>query len=140
MQEIGVVLRPAAVLPRHAAEKVVDELGNQDVAKGGVWVVNPGLWQRYDRPWDGLAGMTGSSKLVGTIGSAYGSPTRYDITLYRVTITAHGVECGWTIESLCDDALGYAGLTLASCPRANLSHPPAYDPFKHPFETLHIAS
>jgi hypothetical protein len=140
MQEIGVVLRPAAVLPRHAAEKVVDELSNQDVAKGGVWVVMPRLWQRYDKPWDGIAGMAGSSKLIGTIGSAYGSPTRYEITLYRVTITVHGVEAGWSIESLCDDALGYAGLSLANCPRANLTRPPAYDPFKHPFEDLHVAS
>ncbi|HVT63967.1 MAG TPA: hypothetical protein VHD81_02315 [Mycobacteriales bacterium] len=140
MQEIGVVLRPAAVLPRHAAEKMVEELSNQDVGKGGVWSVLPGLWQRFDKPWDGVAGMTGNSKLIGTIGSAYGSPTRYEITLYRATLTAHGAELGWTIASLCDDALGYAGLTLASCPRANLSRPPSHDPFKHPFESLHIAS
>jgi hypothetical protein len=119
---------------------MVEELTNQDVGKGGVWSVLPGLWQRFDKPWDGVAGMTGSSKLIGTIGSAYGSPTRYEITLYRVTLTAHGADLGWTIASLCDDALGYAGLTLANCPRANLSRPPDHDPFKHPFETLHIAS
>lgn len=140
MQEIGVVLRPAAVLPRFAAEKVVDALSKDDVAKGGVWVVNPGLWQRYDKPWDGIAGMAGGSKLIGTIGSAYGSPTRYEITLYRVTITAHGLECGWTIESLCDDALRYADLSLANCPRANLARPPEQDPFKIAYDRLHIAS
>ena len=140
MQEIGVVLRPAAVLPRFAAEKVVESLSNLDVASGGVWVVNPGLWQRYDKPWDGLAGMTGSSKLIGTIGSAYGSPTRYEITLYRVTITPHGVESGWTIESLCDDALAHADLSLANCPRANLAQPPEQDPFKHPYNHLHAVS
>ncbi len=129
MQETAVVLRPAAVLPRSAAEKVVDALGDLDVSKGGVWIVNPGLWQRFDKPWDGPVGR-GSAKLVGTIGSAYGTPTRYDITLYRVTITAAGEEGGWTVESLCDDALGYAGMSLNNCPRADMNAPPVNDPFR----------
>jgi hypothetical protein len=141
MSEVGVVLRPAAVLPRIQAEKVVEALSDLDVAKGGVWIVNPGVWQRYDKPWDGTGGMAGSSKLVGTIGTAYGSPTKYDITLYRVTLTAHGMENGWTIERLCDDALGYAGLSLANCPRADLNQPPDHDPFRpdHVVHT-HLAS
>ncbi|HVV76060.1 MAG TPA: hypothetical protein VHC43_08500 [Mycobacteriales bacterium] len=129
MQEIGVVLRPAAVLPSSAAEKVVEGLSALDVSKGGVWIVNPGLWQRFDKPWDGVAGR-GSAQLIGTIGSAYGTPTRYDITLYRVTITAFGAEAGWTVESLCDDALGYAGMSLSNCPRADMNAPPVNDPFR----------
>jgi hypothetical protein len=141
MSEVGVVLRPAAVLPRAEAEKVVAALSALDVADGGVWNVSPGIWQRYDRPWDGLSGAMGSSNLVGSIGSAYGSPTRYEITLYRVTLTAIAVENGWTVDSLCDDALGHAGLTLANCPRANLTVPPEHDPF-HPHEEhdTHLAS
>jgi hypothetical protein len=129
MSEVGVVLRPAAVLPRFEAEKVVEALTDLDVSKGGVWIVNPGLWQRYDKPWDGVGGMVGSARLVGTIGCAYGSPTRYEITLYRVTLTAYGMDSEWTVESLCDDALGHAGLTLSNCPRATLSTPPEHDPF-----------
>lgn len=105
-------------------------LSRLDVADGGVWNVNPGVWQRFDKPWDGAGGMMGTSKLVGTIGAAYGSPTRYDITLYRVTVTDHGVANGWTVESVCDDALGHAGLSLASCTRAELKAPPTGDPFK----------
>jgi len=31
---------------------------------------------------------------------------------------------GWTVESLCDEALGFGGLTLATCPRADLKPPP----------------
>lgn len=130
MQETAVVLRPAAVLPRSAAEKVVEGLSALDVSKGGVWIVNPGLWQRFDKPWDGIGGGRGSSQLLGTIGSAYGTPTRYDITLYRVTITAFGEEAGWTVESLCDDALGYAALSLSNCPRADMNAPPVNDPFR----------
>ena len=147
MSDVGVVLRPAAVLPRSAAEKVVAALTALDVATGGIWNVSPGVWQRYDKPWDGIAGSAGTARLVGTIGSAYGSPTRYEITLYRVTLTAYGVAEGWSVEKLCDDALEHAGLTLASCPRATLSAPPGHDPFHvneeehaHDREATHLAS
>jgi hypothetical protein len=125
------VLRPAAILREAEGRRVVTALAGQDVADGGVWNINPGLWQRYDKPWDGPGGMAGSSKLIGTIGSTYGAPTRYDITLYRVTVTVHGTELGWTVDSLCNDALGYAGLTLENCHRAELKDPPKADPF-HP--------
>jgi hypothetical protein len=130
VSETTQVIRPAAVLRAVEGERVVAALKGLDVADGGIWNINPGMWQRYDKPWDGPGGMSGTAKLVGTIGSAYGSPTRYDITIYRVTISAHGAELGWTVESLCDDALGYAGLSLATCTRAELFNPPAADPFK----------
>ena len=55
---------------------------------------------------------------------AYGTPTRYEITLYRVTVTQFGHDNGWTVELLCDEALGYGGLTLGECPRAALNAPP----------------
>jgi hypothetical protein len=124
------VIRPAAILREVEARRVVAALTNLDVSDGGTWNITPGVWQRYDKPWDGASGMAGSAKLIGTIGSTYGAPTRYEITLYRVTVTAHGSELGWTTDSLCDDALGYAGLTLASCARAELKTPPTSDPFR----------
>jgi hypothetical protein len=129
MTDTTEVIRPAAILRQYEAQRVVDALGRLDVGQGGVWIVNPGLWQRYDRPWDGIGGMAGSSQLVGTIAATYGAPTRYDITIYRVTVTSHGQGRGWSVESLCNDALGYAGLTLASCTRAELIAPPSDDPF-----------
>ena len=55
---------------------------------------------------------------------AYGTPTKYEITLYRVTITRFGQDNGWSVELLSDEALGYGGLTLAECPRAALNAPP----------------
>jgi hypothetical protein len=124
------VIRPAAVLRALEVERVLDALSRLDVADGGIWNINPGVWQRFDKPWDGPGGMMGTSRLLGTIGAAYGSPTRYDITLYRVTVTDHGAANGWTVESICDDALGYAGLSLATCTRAELHAPPSSDPFK----------
>ena len=123
------VIRPAAVLRQLEAERVVASLSALDVSTGGVWIVNPGLWQRFDKAWDGVGGMAGSAKVVGTIATTYGAPTRYDITIYRVTLSDHGRILGWSVDSLCDEALGYAGLTLQSCPRAELTTPPVADPF-----------
>ena len=120
MSEQTTVIRPSAVLPARVARVVVAELESRDVGRGGVWSVSPGLWQRYDKAWDGVAGMRGSAQLVGTVGAVYGTPSKYDITIYRVTITSAGAAAGWTVEALCDDALQYADLTLASCPRTTL--------------------
>ena len=124
------VIRPSAVLGELAARSVVTELERRDVSRGGVWSASPGLWQRYDGPWDGVAGTRGSAQLVGSIAAVYGTPNKYDITIYRVTTTEYGRGCGWTVEDLCDDALQYADLTLATCPRAALVAPPAPDPFR----------
>lgn len=130
MADVSKVIRPAAVLRPHEAKIVTDELARLDVAAGGVWVTNPGMWQRFDRPWDGIAGSAGSSQLVGSIATTYGAPTKYEITIYRVSVTTFGQRDGWTVERLCNDALGYAGLTLANCARAELRDPPRPDPFR----------
>jgi hypothetical protein len=45
-----------------------------------------------------------------------------------VTITPFGAQHGWTVDDLCDEALGFGGYTLADCPRADLTPPPK--PFK----------
>ena len=122
---VNEVIRPAAVLPEDAARAVLVELAHRDVRSGGCWASSPTLWQRYDRPWDG-AGMSspGAAVLLGSLQVAYGTPTRYAITIYRATITTFGSEDGWTVEGLCDEALGFGGYTLAECPRADLKPPP----------------
>lgn len=121
------VIRPSAVLPESAARAVLVELAMRDVRQEGVWASSPTLWQRYDRPWD-TPDEPGTSELVGSLHVAYGTPTKYAITVYRATVTKVGASEGWTVESLCDEALGYGGYTLADCPRADLAPPPP--PFK----------
>jgi hypothetical protein len=123
------VLRPAAVLAHRAAAKVVSELERLDVGRDGVWSATSGLWQRYDQVWDGPGGTRGNAELVGSIGVMYDAPHRNQITIYRVVVTPAGEQAGWTVERLCDDALSWAGLTLASCPRAELATAPRADPF-----------
>ena len=63
-------------------------------------------------------------RLLGTIQVAYGVPTRYEITLFRATITTLGSQTGWTVTDLCNEALGFGKLTLETCPRADLKPPP----------------
>ncbi|MBV9098860.1 MAG: hypothetical protein JO079_12465 [Frankiaceae bacterium] len=118
------VIRPAAVLPEEAARAVLMQLALRDVRLGGVWDTEPALWRRYDTSWVAGHDQDTSAQLLGSIQVAYGVPTRYEITIFRATVTRAGSEQGWTVESLCDDALQYGALTLASCPRADLKPPP----------------
>ncbi len=117
------VIRPAAIVSEEAARRILVELALNDVQRGGVWSSDPSRWARFDKPWTG-PGAPGDAELLGTIAVAYGTPNRYDITIYRVTITRHGGALGWTVSSLCDDALAFGGLDIATCPRADLSPPP----------------
>ena len=117
------VIRPAAVIPEEAAHDVLMALSLRDVRVGGVWQAEPSVWRRFDAPWEGDDAGVGS-ELIGSIQIAYGVPTRYEITIFRATITKVGAQQGWTVEALCDEALAFGGLSLASCPRADLKPPP----------------
>ena len=128
-QDEGVVtevIRPAAVVPEEAARAILMQLALRDVRIGGVWDTEPALWRRFDQPWSsGQHDASEPSHLLGTLQIAYGVPTRYEITIFRATITKVGNEqYGMSVESLCDEALAYGGLTLATCPRADLKPPP----------------
>lgn len=117
------VIRPAAIVPEDAARAILVDLSLNDVRHDGLWLASPAMWVRFDRPW--LSQIEpGASKQMGTVHVAYGTPTRYDITIYRVVITTAGAAVGWTVESLTDAALAPGGLSLASCPRAVLHDPP----------------
>lgn len=118
------VIRPAAVLMESAAREILAGLADDDVRSGGHWVTSPGVWQRYDRPWGAGAKEPGESVHLGTVRSIYDSPQRYFVTIFRASITPEGLDAGWTVDSLCDDALKHASLTLADCPRAELGPTP----------------
>ena len=109
---------------------MLGELERLDVARGGIWNATSSLWQRYDAPWDGLGGSRGLAQLIGSIAVMYDAPNRHQITIYKVTVSAYGISLGWSVDSLCDDALSWVGLSLESCPRAELSAPPSTDPFR----------
>ena len=114
------VIRPAAVIPEESARSMLMELALRDVRSGGTWTAEPSVWRRFDRP----LGTGVEPRLLGSIQVAYGTPTRYEITIFRATVTAVGQAAGWTVTRLCDEALAFGGLTLAICPRADLKPPP----------------
>ncbi len=117
------VIRPAAIVPEESARAILMELALRDVQLGGHWLADPSRWARYDAPWV-ADGDPVPSELIGTIQVAYGTPSRYEITIYRVTVTAHGTALGYNVSSLCDEALAFGGLSLTTCPRATFSAPP----------------
>jgi hypothetical protein len=124
------VIRPAAVLSERSARLVVEGLKLDDVRSGGRWHAEPGCWRLFERPWKGKDERSAAAaSLIGSIQVAYGMPSRYEITIFRATITLAGVRLGLTVAALCDKALANADLTLATCPRIDLEPPPR--PFRH---------
>ena len=118
------VIRPAAVLSEGHARMILQGLADDDVREGGHWWTRVGTWRRYESPWAEGADAPGEAVHIGTISSVYDSPSRYCVTIFRVSLTAYGLRKGWTTASLCDDALRHAGLTLDECPRAHLMPTP----------------
>jgi hypothetical protein len=127
------VIRPAAVLHELSAREILAGLAEDDVRNGGYWWTSPGVWRRYDQAWPKGANEPGPAVHLGTISSIYDSPQRYSVTIFRASITPEGLEAGWTVESLCNDALKHASLSLAICPRAELTPPPR--PLRQPEAT-----
>ena len=125
---VSEVIRPAAIVPEEAARAILAELRGRSVEMNGCWVATAQRWSRYDGPGVDSNGQP-LGQLIGVIEAVYGASTRYEVTLYRVTVTPTGTEAGWTVERLCDEPLAYAGLTLASCPRAQMQPPPK--PFRN---------
>jgi hypothetical protein len=121
------IIRPAAILPETEARKVIDALSRRDARSGGLWNATPSVWERFDRPWL-RPDDAGQAKLIGSMHVVYDSPRRYEITIYRAVITIHGHDQGWSVTGLCDEALGFTGLSLATCPRAALTAPPPVFP------------
>lgn len=116
-------IHPAAVLAEEPGHVVTMALTAVDVRHHGVWETSTGAWTRYDRPWPSAHDM-GDAQAVGAVHVTYGVPSRYDITLYRVSLTPHGVELGWTVEALVDEVLRPAYLSLETVPRAALKEAP----------------
>ncbi|MCU1591108.1 MAG: hypothetical protein JWP11_2364 [Frankiales bacterium] len=121
------VIRPAAIVPERAARLLLAWVAVHDVTHGGVWAHDVGYFKRFSGPFNGPAGMRGSAVLLGSIHVTW---DKYDVTIFRVSITEEGVARGMTVEGVCNELLKHAGLTLATCPRADLAPAPVPDPFR----------
>ena len=121
------VIRPAAIVPQRAARTIMGWLQDHDVTRGGFWAHDVSYIKRFSGPFDGPSGMRGSALLLGSIHILWET---YDCTIYRASVTDDGAARGLTVDALCDEVLGVAGLTLATCPRAELAPAPLPDPFR----------
>lgn len=117
------VIRPSVILDEQQARQVRSELAARDARAEGEWITTPNVWERYDRPWH-ESDDAGAAKLIGSMHVIYDSPSRYNITIYRAVITVHGHAQGWDVTALCNEALGYVGLSVETCARADLRPPP----------------
>ena len=127
---VSEVIRPAAIVPEDSARTILAALQAQSVERNGCWVATARQWSRYDAPGIRADGNP-AGELIGIVEAVYGATTRYEVTLYRATVTAFGTAQGWTVERLCDEPLGYGGLSLATCPRAQMQPPPKpFRPFR----------
>jgi len=129
MSSTDLVIRPAALLTERAARTILSWLESQDVSDGGCWSHDVSTIQRFSGPFNGPGGMRGSAELLGSVHIVWET---YTVTIFRAKVTPAGEAAGFTVEGLCDEVLAAAGLTLASCPRADLAPAPASDPFRQP--------
>jgi hypothetical protein len=121
------VIRPAALVPQRAALTIMAWLAEHDVTRGSFWAHDVTYIKRFSGPFDGPSGMRGSARLLGSIHIVWDT---YDVTIYRACVTDDGAASGLTVDALCDEVLGVADLTLATCPRADLAPAPVPDPFR----------
>lgn len=121
------VIRPAAVVPERAAKQIMEWLEDNDVTRGGRWLHDINCVQLFSGPFDGPSGMRGTAVLFGSIHMVW---ERWNATIYRANISEAGAGDGLTVERLCDHVLGVVGLSLATCPRADLVDAPVPDPFR----------
>ena len=131
------VIRPAAVLPERAAREMMRWLELHDVTCGGCWAHDVAYVKRFTGPFDGPSGMRGSAVLLGSVHMTW---DRYEATIYRANVTDEGAARGLTVEGLCDELLGHVGLSLATCPRADLVDAPVPDPFRRSVPPPRVAS
>lgn len=122
-------VRPALVLTEREGRALLAAAGRQDVSRGGCYSAGPAGVQVWSAAWDGLGGSHGSSIHLGSVDWSYDTPVKHYITIYRVLVTAAGVDAEQTTNGLLAAVLGLAGLS-ADGERLTLTAAPARDPFR----------
>ena len=120
-------VRPALVLPEREGRALLLAAQREDVSRGGCYSAGPAGVQVWSEPWEGST--RGDSQHLGSVDWSYDTPVRHYITIYRVLVTANGVEAGESTHSLLTRVLGLAGHNAAG-EVLSLPVPPPRDPFR----------
>lgn len=105
-------LRTAVVLPERDARRLLAVAAEQDVARGGRFSPGPAGVQWWTGPWDGLLGSRGSSEHLGSVDWSYDTPNRHYVTIYRVLVTARGVQESHQPSSVLAAVFGLTGVPV----------------------------
>ncbi len=122
-------VRPALVLPEREGRALLTAAQREDVSNGGCFSAGPAGIQVWSGPWSGPGGSRGDAKHLGSVDWSYDTPVRHYITIYRVLVTAAGVQTGESTASILERVLGLAGLG-ANGEVLSLPVPPPRDPFR----------
>jgi hypothetical protein len=122
-------VRPALVLPEREGRALLAAAQREDVSAGGCVSAGPAGIQVWSGPWEGAGGSRGDALHLGSVDWSYDTPVRHYITIYRVLVTAVGVERGESTQSVLERVLGLAGLG-AGGEVLSLPVPPPRDAFR----------
>jgi len=122
-------VRPALVLPEREGRALLTAAQREDVSNGGCFSAGPAGIQVWSGPWTGAGGSRGDAQHLGSVDWSYDTPVRHYITIYRVLVTASGVEVGESTQSLLERVLGLAGLGSGG-EVLSMPVPPQRDPFR----------
>jgi hypothetical protein len=123
-------VRPALVLPEREGRALLAAAQREDVSAGGCFSAGPAGIQVWSGPWEGAGGSRGDALHLGSVDWSYDTPVRHYITIYRVLVTAVGVEAGESTQSVLERVLGLAGLG-AGGEVLSLPVPPPRDAFRN---------
>ena len=122
-------VRPALVLPEREGRALLAAAQREDVSAGGCFSAGPAGIQVWSGPWEGAGGSRGDALHLGSVDWSYDTPVRHYITIYRVLVTAVGVDAGESTQSVLERVLGLAGLG-AGGEVLSLPVPPPRDAFR----------
>ena len=122
-------VRPALVLPEREGRALLAAAAREDISAKGCFSAGPAGIQVWSGPWDGIGGSHGTAQHRGSVDWSYDTPTRHYITVYRVLVTAAGVETGLTTAILLGRVLRLAGLSSEG-QSLSMQIPPSRDPFR----------
>lgn len=123
-------VRPALVLPEREGRALLAAAQREDVSAGGCFSAGPAGIQVWSGPWEGAGGSRGDALHLGSVDWSYDTPVRHYITIYRVLVTAVGVQAGESTQSVLERVLGLAGLG-AGGEVLSLPVPPPRDAFRN---------
>ena len=123
------LVRPALVLPEREGRALLLAAQREDVSRKGCYSAGPAGVQLWSGPWEGLGGSRGDAVHLGSVDWSYDTPVKHYITIYRVLVTAEGVQAGESTHSVLTQVLGLAGLDASGQVLA-MPVPPPRDPFR----------